>query len=261
MNGERGLSMHKLTNSPQRGGKDIETQGSQLMPSLLQQALSSAEPSVGGFQTVLDLDGVLQMQKLLAQYDNPAALHQQLRENEHLHTSFLQHAEGLLPEGPPEDLERLLEFSLRHAPLDVLRRFLFAHFLKSMNTDPQASSQLSINSIQRGRFMELLAEESSAQLPAATMFLTGGLSELNALTGIELKDALREFDAPQEVQNALLQDTTDAVQAGVLLQLSRRIEEGDWASCEPLLAVCEISGERAATLYGKAAIWTWMLLG
>jgi len=201
------------------------------------------------------------MQDLLANYDNQGRLHQLLRESGHLHAPFLEHVGGhAQPSEPPQRPEGVLDFALRHAPQQLVQRFLFAHFLSGMLPEPPGP-ELTIAAVQRGRFMELVADESRMDFEAGAMYMAGALSSLDALTGLPLDVALHCVEAPDRVRDVLLADSREHSPERELLQLAGHIENGDWDACEPLLAECNISGERAAMLYGKAAIWTWMLLG
>ncbi len=206
--------------------------------------------------------GLQQLQVFFSLLDQPTALRRILLQHEALHEAFKGHIDRqVTPAGDNtatarRDLDQLIELS----PLPIVLRFLFAHFLAEAGKELEAGDA-PLNAIQRGRFLELLAEECSLDVSPENAYLAGGLCAIQEMTGVRLEDLLPLLQTPQQVNELLLAEPEQASDGFQLLNLARHIEAGDWSASQDVLAKFHLSGERVATLYGKAAIWTWMLLG
>lgn len=203
-----------------------------------------------------------QLQILCTLLDDPDALRIALLQNTALHPSFLEHVAehtDLEQEKAPATVAESLEQLVARTPLPVVQRFLFAHYLTEAGRELEAED-LCLRAIQRGRFLELLAEAYNLDVSPDNAFVAGALSAMPQMTGVRLQEILRILQTPQEVKDLLQSQSAPSAERD-LLALAQYIEAGDWNASEDVLAACSIPGEHAATLYGKAAIWTWMLLG
>ncbi len=149
-----------------------------------------------------------------------------------------------------------------HQALTILgsrstRQWLMVVILSDLNPAPKVA-ELSLQSIQRGRFFELAAAAGSiAPLPPDRMFMLGLLSRLDALLGQYMEDILDKMPVNPLIKEALLGSKTPA---RIWLLLAEAMENAQWQRAERLLAHLQLSQPQAALLHARAGVWAHGIL-
>ncbi|AGW13896.1 EAL and HDOD domain-containing protein [Megalodesulfovibrio gigas] len=137
-----------------------------------------------------------------------------------------------------------------------LRQWLMAVLLADMNQTAE-TEELYYMSVQRARFLELLAEcTTRPPLPKDALMLVGLFSKLDALLRISMEEILNGAPLDDAVRATLL--GTHA--ASQWLTLSEAVEDGRWADMQQTLTTFGLSPVKAAVAYNKASVWASELL-
>lgn len=123
--------------------------------------------------------------------------------------------------------------------------------LSDMCSGP-AGNELAFLSIKRAKFLELLANEKSVNLPAESMFLLGLFSLLDTLMGRPMDELLKELPIENELALALTQKESSA---SVWLDLVRAFEKADWNTLGKLIAENNLSPLSVARNHMAAMQW------
>lgn len=218
----------------------------------LTDSLALAPSSFGGH--LLPLQRFSALQHLCDLKLHEHVLLRLVRESPDLHAPFLLFAQHICQLPPNMPLERAAEI----VGAKNLRVFALARALEGVPETPW-QREVCFIAVQRGRFLELTATalelSVEEQLP---LFLAGLLATLSAICEASLYDVLHHLHAGAPV-SALLHEPGDA--ASMLFSLLLAIEVRDFDRVAELLAPTPITGEQAALLYGKAAIWSRRVLG
>lgn len=134
-----------------------------------------------------------------------------------------------------------------------LVQWLRAILLSDLNPSRKAS-ELSFMSVDRGRFLERLAErDHSGRLNAETMFLLGMFSVLDALLNLPMEEVLANLPLDQEVGAALAGRKS---RFSPWLSLVRAYERGDWERVQDLANTLGLQLTMSDRLYVQALSWT-----
>jgi EAL and modified HD-GYP domain-containing signal transduction protein len=115
---------------------------------------------------------------------------------------------------------------------------------------PHQPRALSLMSLERGRFCELLAP-LLGQDPSE-WYLLGMLSLIDVIMQANMSSILELLALSSEVKEALYGETTSA---GTALEFLRRYEAGDWDACEGCLQRLKLTESQVTPLYVSAVQW------
>lgn len=133
-----------------------------------------------------------------------------------------------------------------------LRQWLQVVILSDLNTTDKAQELVRI-SVQRGRFLQLLAEGHPAPFGPASMFLLGFFSLLDAILGQVMEDILHEVALDTDLKEVL---TNPKSQDAVWIDLARELDRGHWQGMESLARDMGISMSLINHAVASAAAWT-----
>jgi len=143
---------------------------------------------------------------------------------------------------------------LGHLPL---KHWLMAAMLSDTGLNARQEELYAI-SVQRGRFLELLAEKSPAlRARKESMMLLGLFSLLDALLGQPMEDVVEAMALDAEVKAALKREKV-ADRNWILLTES--VEQGQWKTVGEILATSGLRSNDAAICYNMATLWATELL-
>jgi c-di-GMP-related signal transduction protein len=218
----------------------------------LTESLVRASASAG--EHLLPLQRFSALQHLCDLEFTEHALLRLLTESPDLHAHFLVFARDICQLPPNMALERAAE----SVGARNLRVFALARALDGI---PETSWQREVCfiAVQRGRFLELTA--TALDIPVEqqrSLFFAGLLATLPAICEASLYDVFHHLHVGAPVSQ-LLHEPDET--ASMLFSLLLAIEVRDFDRVAELLAPTPITGEQAALLYGKAAIWSRRVLG
>lgn len=113
--------------------------------------------------------------------------------------------------------------------------------------------ELAFASVQRGRFMELAAEEHHARVSASGLFLLGLFSLLDAMLDMPMREIVSSLPLDEELKEALCGERN--VYAD-WLELAGCFETADWALLDVFVQGLGLNPARVAMCYHKALNWT-----
>lgn len=133
------------------------------------------------------------------------------------------------------------------------RQWLMVIILSDLNPSPSAAV-LSLQSIQRARFLQLAAQQDDFGTPhnAERMFLLGLLSMLDVLLGHHMEEIIGNMPLDEEIKAALMDIENDSF---AWLELVRAMEHASWDKATDLLEKFGMGQSRAAMLYAAAGAW------
>ncbi len=133
------------------------------------------------------------------------------------------------------------------------RQWLMVIILSDLDPSPMAAV-LSLQSIQRARFLQLAAQQDDFGTPhnAERMFLLGLLSMLDVLLGHHMKEIIGSMPLDEEIKAALMGIENESY---AWLELVRALENAAWDKATSLLAKFGMGQDRAALLYATAGAW------
>lgn len=118
--------------------------------------------------------------------------------------------------------------------------------------------EIAFMSVQRGRFLELMAEKCPSRHAPESMFLLGLFSLLDAMLGQPMEDILENVPLDEGVAQVLKGQENDFEHC---LNLATAMERADFGTMNELLEVQELAPELATPLYTEALNWTVDILG
>ncbi len=138
-----------------------------------------------------------------------------------------------------------------------LKQWLMALMLSDINRRGRAE-ELTYQSVQRARFLELLHEcLKQPELSGETMFLLGLFSNLDALLGQPMEEVVSLLPLSEIVNAALRGMPCDALS---WIELARAMEVGAWEDVRGVLDMHSLSHKEAALCHAKAAAWAHTVL-
>jgi EAL and modified HD-GYP domain-containing signal transduction protein len=138
---------------------------------------------------------------------------------------------------------------LGHLPL---KHWLMAAMLSDTGLDAR-QTELYAMSVQRGRFLELLAEKSPRLSPRKeSMMLLGLFSMLDALLGQPMEDIVGAMALDNEVKGALCGLN---VPDRKWLLLTESVQHGQWDEVSAILSAHALKINDAAICYNMASLW------
>ncbi len=134
-----------------------------------------------------------------------------------------------------------------------LVQWLRAIILSDLSPSKKAS-ELAFISVDRGRFLERVAErDRSGALQAETMFLLGMFSVLDAMLGQSMDSILEHLPLNAELRAALSGERSPL---SPWLELVRAYESGDWDRAQSLAGKLGLKLTTTDRLYVQALTWT-----
>ncbi|BBD09749.1 EAL and HDOD domain-containing protein [Desulfovibrio ferrophilus] len=118
--------------------------------------------------------------------------------------------------------------------------------------------EVAFMSVQRGRFLELLAQQCPSGQKPETLFLLGLFSLLDAMLGQTMDEVLKHVPLDKAMEDALKGGESEF---RFCLDLTKAYEYGDWEAVERMIAPHGITQPQAAPLYTEAMAWTQNILG
>lgn len=139
-----------------------------------------------------------------------------------------------------------------------LKQWLMAVVLSDMASTPR-TEELAYQSLQRARFLELLAAAMpKPPLTVDGMFLLGLFSRLDALLGMNMEQVSDELPLDSRLVAALCGEQNEARQA---LDLVESLENGRWKRVGMDLQTFAVPAETSAIKYCEASSWAKEILG
>lgn len=145
--------------------------------------------------------------------------------------------------------------SLRHAiqlaGRRALHQWLAMLFVTSAPVSDDVDRELIVNSLERGRFCELLALESGHGRQAEPLFLVGLLAHLDEILGVPMDTLLKQTGVSSDVAAAL---RGEAGPHTAYLDLVNAYSTGDWGVAVKAAESLGV-GDELPVLYGEAGGW------
>lgn len=142
--------------------------------------------------------------------------------------------------------------------LQPLRRWAMIVALSDMDSSFR-SEELTFISLLRARFLECLAETSKRPpLPAASMFLLGMLSKVDAMLGLPMQEILGDLELEEELTRALRGQECPARE---WLGMIENLERGHWREASDAVQGWGVGGSRAARCHLLASAWAGEKIG
>ena len=136
-----------------------------------------------------------------------------------------------------------------------IRRFITLVVLA--NVSEGQPEELTIKSVTRARFMELVAVEILSEKHHSSAFLTGMLSLLDIILGLSMDDVLKQLPLSKDITKAL--KTREGVW-GYLLQMTELYERGEWEALDKHPLKQKLNGTDIGQLYIDASQWCRLAL-
>ncbi len=138
-----------------------------------------------------------------------------------------------------------------------LKQWLMAVVISDLASSPR-TEELTYQSVQRGRFLELLHQSMRAPfLSGESMFLLGLFSRLDTLLGQSMKELSEELPLDDRIVSAL---TGEQNPARDLLSLVESVETGEWDAAGRLLKTFSLDVGESALDYARASTWAREIL-
>jgi len=136
-----------------------------------------------------------------------------------------------------------------------IRRFVTLVVLA--NVSAGQPEELTIKSVTRARFMELVTVEILNEKHRSSAFLAGMLSLLDIILGVSMGDVLKQLPLSSEITKAL--KTREGVW-GYLLQMTELYERGEWDALDKHPLKQKLNGTDIGQLYIDASQWCRLAL-
>jgi len=118
--------------------------------------------------------------------------------------------------------------------------------------------ELTLRSVLRGRFLQVLAQGVQSPFDAEGMFLLGLFSQLDAIMDRPMEDIVAELPLEEKLAATLQGEQTDATP---WLDLVEAQEQADWARLTALISELNLVPEYTANCYVQAMQWASELTG
>jgi EAL and modified HD-GYP domain-containing signal transduction protein len=122
-----------------------------------------------------------------------------------------------------------------------------------MSTSDKAQELVRI-SVQRGRFLQLLAEEGYTAFEPDSMFLLGFFSTLDAILNQQMEQILEDIPLDARIKAALIDISAPN---GAWLSLLHDLDRWDWSSVADRAPSLGVPLDLIGSLNLEA--WTWMI--
>lgn len=136
-----------------------------------------------------------------------------------------------------------------------IRRFVTLVVLA--NVSAGQPEELTIKSVTRARFMELVTIEILNEKHRSSAFLAGMLSLLDIILGVSMGDVLKQLPLSSEIAKAL--KSREGVW-GYLLQMTEIYERGEWDALDKHPLKQKLNGTDIGQLYIDASQWCRLAL-
>lgn len=136
--------------------------------------------------------------------------------------------------------------------LGLKKLFRWSALLLATSKASDAPPATGITAVMRGRLMELLAAEVSPPVDGDNAFVTGMFSLLDTMLGFTLPQALQALPLPDEVNQALLQQSGPLAP---LLKLTLACESEDEATFAEAATALKLSNRQVNMAHMQALIW------
>ncbi|MFV1468424.1 MULTISPECIES: EAL and HDOD domain-containing protein [Idiomarina] len=136
-----------------------------------------------------------------------------------------------------------------------IRRFVTLVVLA--NVSAGQPEELTIKSVTRGRFMELVTVEILNEKHRSSAFLAGMLSLLDIILGVPMDDVLKQLPLSSEITKGL--KSREGVW-GYLLQMTEIYERGEWDALDKHPLKQKLNGTDIGQLYIDASQWCRLAL-
>jgi EAL and modified HD-GYP domain-containing signal transduction protein len=123
--------------------------------------------------------------------------------------------------------------------------------------DKTGSQEVLLRMAERGRLLELLAQQRPAPLPPESMFLLGSFSLLGELMDAPLSSVLAELPMHNAIRAAILERTGPAA---LWLALCESLEKGHFEALEQRLRDLSVEPAQAAQHHSQARQWALDML-
>ncbi len=138
-----------------------------------------------------------------------------------------------------------------------IKQWLMVVLLSDMAPTSKAE-ELSFISVQRGRFLELVARTlAPPPFTGDTMFMLGLFSKLDALLNQPMEEIVGPMPLEQEIKLALFGEQN---RAHAWLDLVEAVHLGSWERAGELLEGFGVDTEQASILHARATAWTHSIL-
>ncbi len=145
--------------------------------------------------------------------------------------------------------------SIRQAILRLgeagIRRFIPVVLMASFSDNKP--DELIRASVIRGRFCELLCENTTTRLRSPELFTLGLFSLIDAIMDEPMTSIIEKLPFSTDIRKALISNTGEMAR---FLDVARAYETGDWAAVSAAAENIHIEGDRIPMLYWDAVVWT-----
>ncbi|WP_404397583.1 EAL and HDOD domain-containing protein [Idiomarina loihiensis] len=148
-----------------------------------------------------------------------------------------------------------IQHALVYLGTTEIRRFVTLVVLA--NVAAGQPEELTIKSVTRARFMELVTVEVLSEKHHSSAFLTGMLSLLDIILGLSMNDVLKQLSLSKDITKAL--KTREGVW-GYLLQMTELYERGEWDALDKHPLKQKLNGTDIGQLYIDASQWCRLAL-
>ena len=143
-----------------------------------------------------------------------------------------------------------IQHALAYLGTNEIKRFITLVVLA--NVAAGEPEELTIKSITRARFMELISAEILSEKYHSAAFLTGMLSLLDVILGVSMEDILKQLPVSKDIERALIKREGAW---GFLLEMTELYERGKWDKLEKHPLKQKMNGTNVGQLYIDASQW------
>lgn len=142
--------------------------------------------------------------------------------------------------------------------LNEFRRWLYILSLRDSkkNKDPLTENLISM-SLVRGKFCELIAEQTNWKKESSSFFLTGMFSLIDSILHVSIHTVVKKLPLKDKIVDALLGENNDYRS---VLNVIIAIEQADWTAIPNLLSQLNIHIDAVSEAYMKAIRWSNQLV-
>lgn len=134
--------------------------------------------------------------------------------------------------------------------LEELKRFVFLLFTAQFSVGKP--KELTVMSLARGRFCELMVKETSANHSQSSAFLIGLLSLIDAMVDGDIQELMDKLPLHQDMKDAIINRKGESAN---FLKLCELFEKADWPNIDLICQQLKVETEKSGRLFQDALVW------
>jgi EAL and modified HD-GYP domain-containing signal transduction protein len=133
---------------------------------------------------------------------------------------------------------------------EELKRFIFLLFTAQFSIGKP--KELTVMSLARGRFCELMVKDALPTHSQSSAFLIGLLSLIDAMVDGDIQELMDKLPLHQEMKDAIIKRKGESAN---FLKLCELFEKADWPNIELLCQQLKVDPEKSGSLFQEALNW------